>query len=336
MPKVQVIVPCYNYARYLPACVESLLDPSMPDVGVLILDDASTDDSAAVAARLAAADPRVRVVVHETNRGHIATYNEGIARTQSDYLMVLSADDVLAPGALARASAILDRHPDIVLVHGGCIEWDDATPLPAPDTAPGDSWTRQDGADFAWEFCYCGFNVVHTPTVVVRTPVQKAVGGYLAELPHSGDMEMFLRFAPRGAIARVHATQAFKRCHDGNMSTGYQQVKWRDCSQRKRAFDHFFDEHAGTLPGAARMRESAEREMADSAFWIGVAQILEGRLDSGRALLGFATSLRPRLRYAPPFARLLREPRLHAHVGRLLASWRARLGIDRESRRSIA
>jgi hypothetical protein len=85
---------------------------------------------------------------------------------------------------------------------------------------------------------HSGFNVVQTPTVVVRTAVQQAIGGYYLELPHSGDMEMFLRFAPRGSTARVDATQAFKRAHrHNNMSSDCLAIKWRDCLQRKQAFD---------------------------------------------------------------------------------------------------
>lgn len=325
MARVEVVVPCYNYGRYLPECVASILGQALDEVRVLVIDDASTDDSAQVAARLAASDPRIEVIAHEENRGHIDTYNEGIERADADYLMILSADDRLAPGALRRAVAILDSDPDVVLVHGGCIEWQSGRGPPAADTSPGERWTRYEGAEFAWEFCYCGFNIVHTPTVIVRTGAQKSLGGYRHDLPHSGDMEMFLRFATRGAAARVHATQAFKRCHPTNMSSAYLSHKWRDCQQRKMAFDRFFDEYAAHLPGADRMRARAEREMAESAFWTGIAQLCEGRFESGRSLMRFATALRPGLRHAPPLSRLLREPALHRHLARLAGSWWSRL-----------
>ena len=79
---------------------------------MLIIDDASPDDSAAVAARLAAADQRIEVRVHELNRGHIATYNEGLLEwAEGDYCVLISADDLLTPGSLARATAVLEAHP---------------------------------------------------------------------------------------------------------------------------------------------------------------------------------------------------------------------------------
>ena len=81
MAKADVVVPCYNYGRFLEACVESILRQSITDIRVLIIDDASSDDSLLVAKQLAQRDSRVTVVSHSQNKGHIETYNEGIAWT---------------------------------------------------------------------------------------------------------------------------------------------------------------------------------------------------------------------------------------------------------------
>jgi glycosyltransferase involved in cell wall biosynthesis len=90
-PRVSVVIPCYRYGVYLPAAVASALDQADLDVDVLIVDDASPDDSAKVAEELASADPRVDVLVHEENAGHIRTYNDGLAKATGDYLVLLSA-----------------------------------------------------------------------------------------------------------------------------------------------------------------------------------------------------------------------------------------------------
>src|SRR5579875_4019698 len=78
LPTVTVLVPCYNYGRYLEICVGSVLAQQGVAVDVLIIDDASSDNTAEIADRLAASDTRVRVIHHLENRGHIETYNEGI------------------------------------------------------------------------------------------------------------------------------------------------------------------------------------------------------------------------------------------------------------------
>ncbi len=89
-PTVSVVIPCYNYGHYLPGAVASALDQEGVDVDVLVVDDASTDDSAAVARSLAESDPRVDVLVHEVNRGHIAAYNDGLAKARGDYVVLIS------------------------------------------------------------------------------------------------------------------------------------------------------------------------------------------------------------------------------------------------------
>jgi glycosyltransferase involved in cell wall biosynthesis len=71
------------------------------DVDVIVIDDASTDGSAAVVRDLAASDDRICAILHPRNRGHIATYNEGLEQARGEYVVLLSADDALPAGALA-------------------------------------------------------------------------------------------------------------------------------------------------------------------------------------------------------------------------------------------
>src|SRR5437879_1067139 len=107
MSIVEVIVPCYNYGRFLRTCVESVLGQGEVEVRVLIVDDASQDDSETIGRALAAEDRRVQYRRHAVNQGHIATYNEGIDWLSGDYILLLSADDMLTPGAFARATKVL-------------------------------------------------------------------------------------------------------------------------------------------------------------------------------------------------------------------------------------
>src|SRR5947209_515437 len=110
-PSVTVIIPCHNYGHYVSTAVQSVLDQPGVDVEAIVIDDASTDESAEVVRGLAAADPRVRAILHRRNAGHIATYNEGLEQATGDYVVLLSADDALTPGSLARATALLETHP---------------------------------------------------------------------------------------------------------------------------------------------------------------------------------------------------------------------------------
>src|SRR4051794_21194045 len=120
MASFSVVIPCYRYGHFLEEAVSSVLDDQDGvDVRALIIDDASPDDSAEVAQKIAGRDNRVEVVVHEANKGHLATYNEGLLEwADGDYSVLLSADDRLTPGALRRAGDLLDKHPDVAFAFG--------------------------------------------------------------------------------------------------------------------------------------------------------------------------------------------------------------------------
>jgi glycosyltransferase involved in cell wall biosynthesis len=117
-PTVTVVIPCYNYARYLRESVSSALGQSEVDVDVVIVDDASTDDSQAVAQELAQRDPRVTVLAHHRNLGPVQTFNAGLARASGEFVARLDADDLLTNGSLGRAAAVMTRHPEVGLVYG--------------------------------------------------------------------------------------------------------------------------------------------------------------------------------------------------------------------------
>jgi glycosyltransferase involved in cell wall biosynthesis len=300
MAKVDVVVPCYNYGRFLEVCVRSVLDQSMDDLRVLIIDDASCDNSVLVATKLAESDRRVSVVAHMRNQGHINTYQEGIARASADYFLLLSADDMLVPGALARATAIMDANPDIVLTYGKYIEWRDELPPPTIEVEQSNAWVRQ---NFIHDSCEYGGCLVSTPTAIVRTSTQKAIGGYRASLPHSADLEMWLRFAAHGAVARIDAVQAIYRWHSSNMSSAYYDRDLPDMQQRKEAFDIFFQEYGDRVADAQKLQKRAVRVLAEKVFWSGIIRLCRGHIGSGRRLLRFSFDLDPSLRFRPPLKR---------------------------------
>ncbi|MFJ5486999.1 glycosyltransferase family 2 protein, partial [Hansschlegelia beijingensis] len=237
MATVDIVIPCYRYGRFLEGCVRSILSQSMDDVRVLIIDDASPDDSADVARALAASDPRVEALIHEKNRGHIATYNEGIDWAESPFFLSLSADDYLAPFALERAATIMGDEPQVVMTFGACVNYFEGEPPPDfAGATPDGNWRVWSGRDFIELHCARVRNLVPTPTAIVRTATQKAIGGYLPALPHAGDLEMWLRFAAYGAIAETQSPQAVYRIHGSNMSAGYYKTIIRDYAQRRDAF----------------------------------------------------------------------------------------------------
>lgn len=115
---VTVVIPNFNYARYLSAAIASVLTQEGVVVDVVVVDDASSDDSVAVASRLAASDPRIQVVRQETNRGPVDTFNRGLDHVTGEFLVRLDADDMLTPGSLSRSVSLAQAFPSVGLVYG--------------------------------------------------------------------------------------------------------------------------------------------------------------------------------------------------------------------------
>jgi glycosyltransferase involved in cell wall biosynthesis len=276
-PTVTAVIPCYNYGHFLPRALASVLGQPGVDVEVIVIDDASPDGSGAVACRLAAADERVRAIVHERNRGHIATYNEGLEQARGDYVVLLSADDALTPGALARAAALFEAEPSVGLVYGFPVVFDDEPP--AVRTAVR-SWTVWGGAEWIELRCRKGENCIHNPEVVLRTSVQHTIGGYDPALPHSGDLEMWLRAAAVADVGRVNGPgQAFYRVHGASMQRTTYAGHVTDLEGRLDAFRSVLVGPDAELDGGGAMYATARRSLALAALRYARRAYEHGRAD---------------------------------------------------------
>jgi glycosyltransferase involved in cell wall biosynthesis len=317
-PRVSVVIPCYNYARYLVACVESVLVQRGVEVEIVIVDDSSTDDSAAVARRISELDSRVRVIEHRENRGHIATYNDGLAEISGEFVLLLSADDLLVRGALARAAALLEANPAVGLVYGNAIDFStDALPRTEESVS---AWLVWPGHRWLETRCRSGRNPVSTPTVVMRTSVLRAVGGYRPELPHAADFELWMRAAAVsdvGFVAGAH--QAYYRRHGANMhdadfATLHASGMMLDLRQRWRSFQYLFEQMGEHLPAAREFQRTARRTLARESLGLASRAYTWGLTETWPVadLEAFAHQLYPRMALLPQHWTLAAQQRLGA------------------------
>ncbi len=318
---VSVIVPSYNYASVLPGCVHSVLAQDGVDVRVLVLDDCSADATAEVGERLARQDDRVEFRRHERNRGLIRTANEGLAWADGDAVLLLSADDLLTPGALERATDVLRRHPAVGLVYGRAPYAREGRPLPA---ASG-TWRATDvwrGRDWIRRRCASGHNCISSPEAVVRTSVQRAVGGYDPACHHTSDLNMWLRIAAVADVAFVRGVpQALYRVHAGSMlrSQGGPMV---DLSERRAAFDSFFASAGADLEDAEELRALTARALARQALWQASRAIDRGLVEGPDAVpvqqfVDFALGVCPEARRLKEWHGL----RLRSRLGAGRSNW---------------
>ncbi len=304
---VTAVVPAYNYARFLRECATSVLSQRDVEVRLIIIDDASSDETPAVAAALAA-DPRVSVLRNEPNLGHIPSVNRGMELVETEFVVKLDADDLLAPGALARAVALLQAHPEVSFVYGRPRHFTDRVP-PVRDL-PALSWTVWPGRDWIARLCRTGVNAISQPEVVMRTSVLREALPVRAKLPHTSDMHLWMQLAALGEVARINGPpQGLYREHDGSMQRTVNAGTFFDLSARRDAFDAAFAGVAGALPGADALHDAARRALAGNAIDRACRAYDRGRTDQDPVddYIAFAFEIWPAARELPEWSALERR-----------------------------
>ena len=306
LASVDVAIPNYNYGRYLRSCVESVQTQGIEKLRILIIDNASTDDSSKIAREIAAADSRVELRLRANNIGAHASFNEAIDWAESEFFTILCSDDSLPDGSLKRAISAFGRHPDANLVFGETLYIrEEQTPvIPTEMESVGEHYMSGDA--FLRSFCLTGRNPVSGPMAIVRSKAQKQLGHYNSQLPHTDDMEMWMRFGTIGAIIKLDDTQSIVRIHGANQSAVLTNVHlWN--LHAEAAFETFFATHGRSLQEAGKLLRTARRSLSDRAYWCAISHLVRGDPAVG-SLMGFALTRHPISAVVPPFGYLLRRP----------------------------
>lgn len=234
---VTVVISCFNYGRFLRSAVWSCLEQTGVRVDVVIVDDASTDNSLAVANELAQTSSQVSVIAHSVNRGIVDAFNTGASAATGDYIVRLDADDLLTPGSLQRSTALAEAYPSVGLVYGHPLHFS-GHQLPEARTNPS-KWTVWPGWEWLRGRCESGLNVITSPEVLMRRSVLDKAGP-MAHLAHTHDMELWLRLSAFGDVGYIHGVdQAWHREHEDSVSAvGVNRLV--DLRERKAAFEMLF------------------------------------------------------------------------------------------------
>ncbi len=212
-PEVSVVVPNYNYARYLEARLGSVFAQTHPVSEVIVLDDASTDDSAAVVRDVAAAAGRsVRWLANSSNSGSVfKQWRRAADLARSEWIWIAEADDQADPGFLSALCRALADAPDAVLAFsdsravnaGGAAMWPDHQGYYAQAGAP---MLAQDGVFPAGDVlrgCLAARNLILNASAVVwrRTALQQALrrcGAELSAFTMAGDWRVYAEALSQG------------------------------------------------------------------------------------------------------------------------------------------
>lgn len=325
---VSVIIPSYNYARFLPGAVTSVLEQEGVNVEVIVVDDASTDDTGLVVSRMT--DPRIRLLANDSNSGHVQTFNNGLAVAKGDFIVRLDADDLLVPGALGRAVQLFNSYPNVGLVYGYPRHFD--TPEPPPALVGNVTFSVWEGTDWVLERCRRGVNCITTPEAMLRASVVEQVGPLNTGLKFAQDMEMWLRVAAVSDVGRVNgADQALHRDHPDSMSVIDAAGELTDIQERRLVFEHFFNSTGGQLAEANLLESTAKKSLANEALSQAVFLYDRGRYKAELvdSLVVFAQDLHPDYRNLRSWRALQRRRMVGPTILSLDPSAFVRLAITR-------
>ncbi|KJL43816.1 MULTISPECIES: glycosyltransferase family 2 protein [Microbacterium] len=300
-----VVIPCYNYGRFLPDAVRSALSQDGVEVEVIVVDDQSTDDSREVAAGLAEGDARVRLLVNPVNSGHVRSFNAGWEASTGEFVVKLDADDLLTPGSLSRAIALFEANPSVGLVYGHPRHFTTSTP---PDGRVATvRWSVWAGRDWLAERCRLGVSAITNPEMVIRASFLRESGAMNPAVDYAPDMEISLRAAAVSDIGYVGgADQALHREHGESMSETDGAGTLVDLKARRLAFEHALE--ALPEPDRSRMLALAGRGLAEDALRFASSARDRGRSRSETEdLLRFAREASAEVFDSPEYRRLLRR-----------------------------
>lgn len=205
MKRVAVVITCFNQARFLAEAIESVRNQSRQPDECILVDDGSTDDTAAIASRYDDVN-----YVFQQNRGLAAARNTGLQRATAEYILFLDSDDIIRPSAIEYCLAAFAANPNAAFVYGGFwavnekhVFIDEIVPEPLADHFA--SLLR-------------GNPIGMHGTVMYDVGILRRANGFDETLPCCEDYDLYLRLARDYSVASYQGIAAEYRRHGDNMT----------------------------------------------------------------------------------------------------------------------
>jgi hypothetical protein len=203
-PLVSVVMSVYNRAEFVGEAIESIVGQSFPDFELIVVNDGSTDGSREIIERYTRGDARLRAF-DQPNRGLVYTANRGCALARGKYIARLDADDVAISSRLERQVEFLERRPEVAVLGGGWYVLGKGGAGHAAFLPPEDDRTIRERLPRG--------NCLAQSTVMMRTDVFRAVGGYRQAFPPAEDYDLWLRISERYQLANLPYPLVYYRVH---------------------------------------------------------------------------------------------------------------------------
>ena len=262
VPPVSVVMPVHDAAPYLALSIESILRQSFEDLELVVLDNGSTDGSAAVARRYAEADPRGRVFEDPNRLGVAGSSNRAFSHARAELVARMDADDLCRPDRIERQYEVMRSDPDVAVV-GTLADGIDAG---GRKVRPRDRWRLVRCAEVP---------LVHGSAMIRRRAFEEC-GGYSPRIPLATDVELFLRLASYGRIVILPEALYTYRYHPVSVTASTPVV---EVAQAKEILQRSLAElRAGraALEDAEVNGQPPPEALASALYYVGASRLWSG------------------------------------------------------------
>jgi len=200
---VSIIIPLYNYEKYIADCLLSCVNQDYENVEIIAVDDHSTDRSVEMARKVN--DKRIRIIELKENKGYSHAKNEGIIQSKGEYITTIDADDMLTLPSIRKRVEYLENSPGIDIVHGIAYKFEGSKSY-------SECLRKQHKLSFDRR---CK---IHAQGVLVRRSVYERFGLYYEALRSKADKEFWVRLSFLGVeFGKIETKCAFYRIHEKSM-----------------------------------------------------------------------------------------------------------------------
>jgi glycosyltransferase involved in cell wall biosynthesis len=236
MSKVSVLMPSFNYARYLPAAIDSVLSQSYANLELIITDDCSTDESREIVEHWRRLDNRIVPVLHEVNHGLARARNSGLAVSSGGFVALCDADDVWLPEKLKTQMECFHAHPELGVVHSDSAIIDGEGRLTGQRFS---SLLHRKGQITSGNLfeVLCERNFLCVPTVILRREAIEYAGGFEENLRSLEDWVCWTKVSRKYPFDYVADTLVQYRIHGAGLSSNPKGM----ASNRVKAFRFLLD-----------------------------------------------------------------------------------------------
>jgi glycosyltransferase involved in cell wall biosynthesis len=214
MKKVSIIIPVYNTEKYIGKAIASVLNQTYTNLELILVDDASTDNTYEVCEAYAQKDERIRLYRNEHNLGMMPNWNHALEYVTGEYWGKLDADDWWDTTFIEQCVNVLDNQPDVGMVCGRYVLVDEKDDLIPDSEYQLPEAIKNRSTDFVWKVkkgVYGMFDPVLTQqgNGLIRTDIIKKLGNYTL-LP-AGDTELYFRIGAHYKIFFIDSVMHYHR-----------------------------------------------------------------------------------------------------------------------------